>query len=46
MDENSIRRLPVVKDGERVGVLSLGDLAQDRDAGPTLADISAASQNH
>ena len=46
MDEHSIRRLPVVRDGELVGVLSLGDLAQDRDAGPTLADISAASPNH
>jgi CBS domain-containing protein len=46
MGENSIRRLPVVRDGELVGVLSLGDLAQDRDAGPPLADISAASPNH
>ena len=46
MDGNSIRRLPVVRDGELVGVLSLGDLAEDRDAGPTLADISAASPNH
>jgi CBS domain-containing protein len=46
MDEHSIRRLPVVRDGELVGVLSLGDLAQDRDAGSTLADISAASPNH
>ena len=46
MDEQSIRRLPVVRDGELVGVLSLGDLAQDRDAGRTLADISAASPNH
>ena len=46
MVENSIRRLPVVRDGELVGVLSLGDLAQDRDAGEPLADISAASPNH
>jgi CBS domain-containing protein len=46
MGESSIRRLPVVKDGELVGVLSLGDLAQDRDAGQPLADISAASPNH
>jgi CBS domain-containing protein len=46
MGENSIRRLPVVKDGELVGVVSLGDLAQDRDAGEPLADISAASPNH
>lgn len=46
MGENSIRRLPVVRDGELVGVLSLGDLAQDRDAGQPLADISSASPNH
>jgi CBS domain-containing protein len=46
MGENSVRRLPVVRDGELVGVLSLGDLAQDRDAGQPLADISAASPNH
>ncbi len=46
MDEKSIRRLPVVRGEELVGVVSLGDLAQDRDAGPTLADISAASPNH
>jgi CBS domain-containing protein len=46
MGENGIRRLPVVSDGELVGVISLGDLAQDRDAGPPLAEISAASPNH
>ena len=46
MGENGIRRLPVVRDGELVGVLSLGDLAQDRDAGQPLAVISAASPNH
>jgi CBS domain-containing protein len=46
MSENSIRRLPVIRDGELVGVLSLGDLAKDRDAGQPLADISAASPNH
>jgi CBS domain-containing protein len=46
MGENGIRRLPVVSDGELVGVVSLGDLAKDRDAGPPLAEISAASPNH
>ena len=46
MGENRIRRLPVVRDGALVGVVSLGDLAQDRDAGPPLAEISAASPNH
>jgi hypothetical protein len=46
MGENSIRRLPVVRGGEMLGVVSLGDLAEDRDAGPPLAEISAASPNH
>jgi CBS domain-containing protein len=46
MGGNGIRRLPVVRDGELIGVLSLGDLARDRDAGQPLADISAASPNH
>jgi CBS domain-containing protein len=46
MGDNGIRRLPVVRDGELVGVLSLGDLAQDRDAGPPLAEISAATPNN
>ena len=38
MAENGIRRLPVVDHGKLVGIVSLGDLAQDRDAGPPLAD--------
>ena len=46
MSENSIRRLPVVSNGQLVGIVSLGDLAMDRDAGQPLADISAASPNH
>ena len=46
MDEHSIRRLPVVRDGELVGVLSLGDLAQPPPPPPPLADIPAASPNH
>ena len=40
MAENGIRRLPVVDHGKLVGIVSLGDLAQDRDAGPPLAEIS------
>jgi CBS domain-containing protein len=46
MAENGIRRLPVVDHGKLVGIVSLGDLAQDRDAGPPLAEISAASPNN
>jgi CBS domain-containing protein len=43
MREKDIRRLPVAKHGRPVGIVSLGDLAVERDPGSTLADISAAS---
>ena len=43
MREHDIRRLPVVKSGRPVGILSLGDLAVEREPDSTLADISAAS---
>ena len=43
MREADIRRLPVVRDGQPVGIVSLGDLAVESDTDSTLADISAAS---
>ena len=43
MREADIRRLPVVRDGQPVGIVSLGDLAVEREPDSTLADISAAS---
>jgi CBS domain-containing protein len=43
MREHDIRRLPVVKNGRPVGIISLGDLAVEREPESTLADISAAS---
>lgn len=43
MREHDIRRLPVVKDGQPVGIVSLGDLAVEREPDSTLADISAAT---
>ena len=42
MREKAIRRLPVVDDGKPVGVVTLGDLAIERDPTSALADISAA----
>jgi CBS domain-containing protein len=45
MVEHSIRRLPVVEDGRLVGVVTLGDLARDRDEDSALANISAARPN-
>jgi len=43
MREHDVRRLPVVRDGRPVGILSLGDLAVEREPESALADISAAS---
>jgi CBS domain-containing protein len=43
MREHDIRRLPVVKNGRPVGIVSLGDLAVEREPDSTLADISAAA---
>ena len=46
MRTHSVRRLPVL-DGERlVGVVSLGDLAAQRDSGSVLADISTDEPNN
>jgi CBS domain-containing protein len=45
MRDRAIRRLPVV-DGDRpVGIVSLGDLAVERDPSSALADISEAPPN-
>jgi len=46
MREADIRRLPVVQDGRPVGIVSLGDLAVEREPDSTLADISAASPDN
>ncbi len=45
MRERSIRRLPVVEGGRPVGVVSIGDLAIEKDPRSALADISAAEGN-
>ena len=45
MREHDVRRLPVVEDGQPVGIVSLGDLAVERDPDSALADISAADPN-
>jgi CBS domain-containing protein len=46
MRENAVRRVPVVSGGEIVGMLSLGDLAVERDPGSALGDISSARPNN
>jgi CBS domain-containing protein len=45
MREKAIRRLPVVEDGRPVGIVSLGDLAVERDPDSALGEISAAPPN-
>lgn len=46
MRDRAIRRLPVVDNGELVGVVSLGDLAMERDPDSALGDISEAPPNN
>ena len=43
MREKDIRRLPVCKHGRPVGILSLGDLAVEREPESALADISTGT---
>jgi CBS-domain-containing membrane protein len=46
MREEAIRRLPVIEEGKLVGIVTLGDLAVDRDPTSALAEISAAAPDH
>lgn len=46
MRDHALRRLPVMENGRPVGVVSIGDLAVERDPDSALADISAAPPNH
>ncbi|MFE0451288.1 CBS domain-containing protein [Streptomyces sp. NPDC058914] len=45
MREHAVRRVPVVEEGRPVGIISLGDLAIERDPESALGDISAAKGN-
>ena len=44
--QHDIRRVPVVEGARAVGIVSIGDLAVERDEDSALADISASSQNN
>lgn len=46
MRSRALRRMPVVEGDHVVGIVSLGDLAVERDPGSALGDISAASPNN
>jgi CBS domain-containing protein len=41
-----VRRLPVIDDGRLIGLISLGDLAVEREPQSVLADISADEPNN
>ena len=45
MRHNSPRRVPVCQGDTAVGIVTLGDLAIERDSRSALADISAAPPN-
>jgi CBS domain-containing protein len=45
MRQHAVRRIPVVDDGRLVGVISIGDLAIERDSDSALAHISAAPES-
>jgi signal-transduction protein with cAMP-binding, CBS, and nucleotidyltransferase domain len=45
MRENALRRLPVIEDGRPIGIVSLGDLAVERETGSVLGEIIAAPPN-
>jgi CBS domain-containing protein len=45
MSNKALRRVPVLDEGRPVGILSLGDLALERDPDSVLAAISAAPPN-
>ncbi|MFV2102711.1 CBS domain-containing protein [Micromonospora sp. LOL_024] len=42
----AIRRLPVIEDGRLIGLVSMGDLAVEREPQSVLADISADDPNN
>lgn len=46
MREHALRRMPVLDGGRPVGIVSLGDLAEERERRSVLGEISAAPANH
>jgi CBS domain-containing protein len=46
MRQHAIRRVPVVRDGHAVGIVSIGDLARYKDPDSALAQISSAAPNN
>lgn len=45
MRERAVRRVPVMDSGKPIGIVSLGDLAVERDQRSVLGQVSAAAPN-
>ncbi|WP_248964554.1 CBS domain-containing protein [Sphaerisporangium perillae] len=45
MRDRAVRRVPVVEDGRPVGIVSLGDMALEREPSSPLSEISGAPPN-
>jgi CBS domain-containing protein len=46
MREKAIRRIPIEEDGKPIGIVSLGDVATQRNPNSILADISEKAPNN
>lgn len=46
MEKKAVRRIPIVRDGKPVGIVSIGDLAVKGDGERALEQISAAPPNN
>jgi len=46
MRDKAVRRVPVIDKGRLVGIVSLGDIAKEKDEGKALAEISSAPPNN
>ena len=44
--EQDVRRIPVLQDGRPAGIVTIGDLAIERDTDSALADISSEPANN
>jgi CBS domain-containing protein len=44
--QHNVRRVPVIEGAKPVGIVSIGDLALERDRDSALADVSGASANN
>jgi len=46
MREKAVRRIPIEEDGKPIGIISIGDVAMEKNQASVLADISGAAANN